>query len=445
MERTFDIPLKLSWALSLSALSLAAALPAAQANPSAGSKGKSNASTKVRPVPKARAASKPGAVRWSPSSEVGILAASAPLSSYEQLRTGSRPTRVESLEQVRQFHPQLAGRTVELRARVAGVMGTSAGQRVLLQFDKSDGTQSGAQFDINESLRADEESVRALRPGARVRMLASVNRELAEPLVTPLAATDNAEAAPLFREEEGALDDGEVVIVPPMTSGGLPLPRSSSRPGGETPSADFSRPLPQVVTPNSPSARVVRPQAQRRVVVGAGAAVARPVQMDDADIDGQVGAYKALVRRFNKKLSEAQVEEIARALLSAGYGNGMDPRFLAAIIAVESDFNIYCLSSSGAMGLGQIMPFNLREAGMANKADAWNPTKNIHGTARLLRGHLNDYKGRAEGTLLAVAAYNAGPGAVRRAGYKVPNGKQVQRYVWKVYYRYKEFAPELFR
>ena len=47
-------------------------------------------------------------------------------------------------------------------------------------------------------------------------------------------------------------------------------------------------------------------------------------------------------------------------------------------------------------------------------------------------------------SLLAVAAYNAGSGAVRRAGYKVPGGSQVQRYVWKVYYRYKQFAPDMF-
>ena len=42
----------------------------------------------------------------------------------------------------------------------------------------------------------------------------------------------------------------------------------------------------------------------------------------------------------------------SRALLGAGYEQNMDPRFLAAIIAVESDFDIRCLSSSGAMGWG---------------------------------------------------------------------------------------------
>jgi hypothetical protein len=173
-------------------------------------------------------------------------------------------------------------------------------------------------------------------------------------------------------------------------------------------------------------------------------AASRPGLDPDADDswETQKAVFTATAKRFNKKLTNAQAAEIGNAIVDAGRANGMDPRFLAAIIAVESTFNIYCLSHSGAMGLGQIMPFNLKEARITN---AWNPTQNIHGTARLLRGHLNSYRNRSDGTLLAVAAYNAGPGAVRRAGYKVPNGAQVQRYVWKVYYQYKAFAPDMFR
>lgn len=45
------------------------------------------------------------------------------------------------------------------------------------------------------------------------------------------------------------------------------------------------------------------------------------------------------------------MQEIAVAILRAGYKNNLDPRFLAAILAVESDFDVYCLSGSGAIGL----------------------------------------------------------------------------------------------
>jgi soluble lytic murein transglycosylase-like protein len=157
--------------------------------------------------------------------------------------------------------------------------------------------------------------------------------------------------------------------------------------------------------------------------------------------DGQRSAFDALARSFNPSLTAAQSAEIGAAILSASRAHGLDPRFLSSIIAVESGFNIYSLSPSGAMGLGQLMPFNLRSLGVSN---AWNPTQNIHGAARHLRQSLNEYNGRADATLLAVAAYNAGGGAVRRAGYRVPGGGQVQRYVWKVYNQYKAFAPELF-
>jgi len=159
-------------------------------------------------------------------------------------------------------------------------------------------------------------------------------------------------------------------------------------------------------------------------------------------IDASKPAYKALVRRFNGRLREDQVDEIATALLNAGYSHNMDPRFLAAMIAVESSFNPLSVSRSGASGLGQLMPFNWKPNGIT---DPYNPTQSIMGMARMLRGHLDEYRSRPNSTLLAVAAYNAGPGAVRRAGYQVPPTSQVQRYVWKVYYKYKDIAPDMFR
>ena len=159
--------------------------------------------------------------------------------------------------------------------------------------------------------------------------------------------------------------------------------------------------------------------------------------------DEQKPAYMALVRRHNARLSDQQVEEIASALLGAGMQHNLDPRFLAAIVSVESGFNVNSTSSSGAQGLGQIMPFNSRTMGIS---DPYNPTQNIYGAAKMLRGHLDEFnRFGSRGPLLAVAAYNAGVNAVKRAGNNVPSGSQVQRYVWKVYDRYKEFAPDMFK
>jgi hypothetical protein len=151
-------------------------------------------------------------------------------------------------------------------------------------------------------------------------------------------------------------------------------------------------------------------------------------------------AYKNLAKRNNPRLTDELADKIASAILSASKAHNLDPRFLAAVVTVESRFNPYAVSSSGAMGLGQLMPFNLKPLGVGN---AWDPMQNLHGSAKMLRQNLNTYAGKENGTLLAVAAYHAGVGAVNRAGYKVPK-VSTNRYAWKVYYAYKALAPELF-
>ena len=156
--------------------------------------------------------------------------------------------------------------------------------------------------------------------------------------------------------------------------------------------------------------------------------------------DAHRANYRAFIRRTNPKISEALAHEIAGAILNAAQTHNLDPRFLCAVVQVESTFDPTCLSSSGAMGLGQLMPFNLKPLGVKN---AWDPTDNLLGSAKLLRRNLDTYSKQKDGTLLAVAAYHAGVGAVNRAGLKVPKAT-TQRYVWKVYYAYRALAPELF-
>jgi hypothetical protein len=319
-----------------------------------------------------------------------------PLPYYEQLRASFKVNPHMSLAEVRADAASHAGRVIELKGIVSGAMVTPRGRTVLVNVDDAVAVLS-APSDLKDS--------DVLRAGTAVRLLALVGADAnnTEPTLTIVAATDKPELEPLFKaiEEDDAAGDE----VRPLFEMGLPQP-----------------------PPARPSA------------IPASRPGLDPDELDP--VEPRKPAFMALVRRFNRKLREDQVDEIATAVLTAGYANNMDPRFLAAIIAVESDFDPYCLSSSGAMGLTQLMPFNVKEAGIT---DPWNITQNITGGARLLRRHLDDYGNRSDATLLAVAAYNAGPGAVRRAGYKVPPGKQVQRYVWKVYNRYKEFAPDMFK
>jgi soluble lytic murein transglycosylase-like protein len=99
---------------------------------------------------------------------------------------------------------------------------------------------------------------------------------------------------------------------------------------------------------------------------------------------------------------------------------------ILAVIAVESNGNPRALSDKGAMGLMQLMPATAKELYVA---DAWDPAQNIEGGTRYLRLLANQYAGDLVKTL---AAYNAGPDAVRRAGETVPDIPETREYVRKV-------------
>ena len=102
----------------------------------------------------------------------------------------------------------------------------------------------------------------------------------------------------------------------------------------------------------------------------------------------------------------------------------IDAALVTAVIAVESAFNRFARSHKGAMGLMQLMPSTARQLGVANPFDAW---QNIRGGTSYLKGLLDDF-----GNLrLALAAYNAGPNAVRRYG-TVPPYRETKNYVQKI-------------
>ena len=109
----------------------------------------------------------------------------------------------------------------------------------------------------------------------------------------------------------------------------------------------------------------------------------------------------------------------------AALRNGVDPALLHGLIQQESGFDPSSQSSAGAAGLTQLMPATASSLGVANPLD---PAESIEGGARYLGSLLREFGGNQTD---ALAAYNAGPGAVRQYG-GVPPYAETQDYVTKV-------------
>ena len=106
--------------------------------------------------------------------------------------------------------------------------------------------------------------------------------------------------------------------------------------------------------------------------------------------------------------------------------NRVRPDLVRAVVQVESAFNPAARSPKGARGLMQLMPATITEFGVRNPLD---PADNVRAGVAYLRQLLDRYQNNEE---LAIAAYNAGPGAVDRHGQTVPPFRETQDYVARV-------------
>jgi len=128
--------------------------------------------------------------------------------------------------------------------------------------------------------------------------------------------------------------------------------------------------------------------------------------------------------------TEHPVAHLAEDLQVAAQASDLPATFLAAVVVQESGGDPDARSPKGAMGLMQLMPATARRLGVV---DPWNPRQNLIGGAEYLADLLRQFGGNP---VLALAAYNAGPKAVRRFG-GVPPFAQTQAYVPAVLAHYR--------
>jgi peptidoglycan DL-endopeptidase CwlO len=143
-----------------------------------------------------------------------------------------------------------------------------------------------------------------------------------------------------------------------------------------------------------------------------------------ADLDGLLGSASSSVARSGPGTGALTGTPYAQLFTSAGTRYGVDPALLSAISKAESGYQPSAISSAGARGLMQLMPGTARSLGV----DPDVPAQAVDGAARLMADHLRTFSGRTD---LALAAYNAGAGAVRKYG-GVPPFDETRTYVQRV-------------
>lgn len=153
------------------------------------------------------------------------------------------------------------------------------------------------------------------------------------------------------------------------------------------------------------------------------------------------GAPLKLLAFFDISPSYKAVKHLLR---DASVLHGIDFELLQALIATESGFDTHAVSPKGAVGLMQLIPPTAERYGVrADKVSPvakklTDPKTNIRAGSSYLKDLINMFPGQLE---LAVAAYNAGEGAVQRAGNKIPNYPETKNYVKTVMQLYGRLKP----
>lgn len=140
--------------------------------------------------------------------------------------------------------------------------------------------------------------------------------------------------------------------------------------------------------------------------------------------DSRLPSNKKLQRRYHS------------LIVQAAHQYQLEPAFIHAVITAESSYQPNAVSAAGAKGLMQLMPVTAQRFGVK---DPFDPKQSIYAGTQYLHKLLKEFKSKR----LALAAYNAGEGTVRRYNWQIPPYPETQRYVLKVMDFYQYYQSNL--
>jgi soluble lytic murein transglycosylase-like protein len=348
-------------------------------------------------------------------SALALLAAAAPsqaisVQDYLKLRRASKTDRAIRYVDVAANPLDYAGKVIELRGTVNGSIRKDAGLSFMLTLD-------------------DKQAILLDSPSADTPIVSQVSNQSVRVLAR-IAQPMNGNVVPL--EVLGVAYDAEVTLKEQEVE--------------QREAAERARQQAEARARQSASGRVVF--ASRGGQGGGTMPIIGPLSDQarkylPAAAQAIYPYYKAYIWKCNKKLTERELDDITTGLLYYSVANTIDPRLVVAVFIAESDFDPRCTSHKGAMGLGQIMP---DEARRYRVSDPYSPIENIRASIALLKEKLIRYsEGTRDDVLtlrqvqLALAAYNAGPGAVKKYG-GVPPYRETQGYIKRILRRYSELC-----
>ncbi len=148
-------------------------------------------------------------------------------------------------------------------------------------------------------------------------------------------------------------------------------------------------------------------------------------------IEGLSEKLKSFVLRYGKNIPESDAGQISESVVRHSRRFDVNPRLVAALIARESRFNKYAISSSGAQGLGQLLPSTSKNLSIS---DPFDIDQNVMGTVRYMRSMLDRFSGPNK-VPYAIAGYFEGPNSVARNGGFAPKSKDYVEDILKIYSR----------